>query len=222
MRYLIILLGLFLSSASLAQRNSPFILMGVDYRQFPIDIENAPGGPYSGNGGFYADKFWKVSSLVLGTGLSMKRNLDLSIITFTRYNHLHWLEGRNFASQSTQKRKEKKNFKLDVFFDLNKNISLRKSKKNYFIASLGIGLINLNTNYDVIIQDTFPGGPGMARHYKGSLTKLAPRISTGYRFRNFKIFMEAFITENPDLTNLTSLWLGGGLKYDLFLKNGEK
>jgi len=222
MHRLIILLGLFVSSTSLAQTNSPFILMGIDYRQYPIDIENAPRGPYNSNGGFYGDKFWKTPSLLLGTGLSFKKNLALSLTTFTRYNHLYWLDGQNFASQNVKKRAERKNIKLDMFIDIDKSFRVKKSKNNFLFASLGIGVLNLNTKYNVVIQDTFPNGLGIARHYKGSLTKLAPRISTGYRFKNFKIFIEAFITENPDLTNLISLWLGGGLKYDLFLKNRVK
>jgi hypothetical protein len=222
-------IALLISLCTNAQNNITFFELGLNYRQDPLDIEDVPRGPSlpSGQSGFYGSRFCKVLSLSSNLGVQTNNLFGFSVSAFTRYNHLYWLQGRNFNyydihDPEYDNRKEKKNFKYDIFLNAEKKFRLKKSKERFLFASGGIGFTNLNTKYDVMLQDTFPSGPGEKYNYKGTLLHLSPRFSLGYQFEKLKASIDAFVVEGPDLTNLTSLWLGATIRYEMKFKKRKK
>jgi hypothetical protein len=49
-----------------------------------------------------------------------------------------------------------------------------------------------------------------------------PRLSLGYEYKKIKASLNAFIIEDPELTNLTSLWIGATIGYEMLLKKKKK
>lgn len=186
-----------------------FLSFGLDYRQYPIDIEDVPRGGYSSNAVSSDFRFWQVLSFHSRVGIKLEENWQLSLAGYTRYNHLTWLQGENLAAPITYKRKEKKNIKYDIFLDIEKKLRLKKNKERYFIAIGGIGFTNINTRFDVFLQDTLPSGPTQGHRYQGTFLHFGPRISLGYQYEKIKATIDTYFIEGPDLTNLTSLWIGG-------------
>ena len=204
------------------QKKSHFLSFGLDYRGYPIDIEDVPRGGYSSNGLPDDSKFWQVTNLYGRVGIKLEKNFYLSLASYTRYNHLTWLQGDNLASPVTYKRKEKKNFKFDAFLDIEKKMPLKKNKERYFVALAGIGFTNINTRFDVFLQDTLPSGPTQGRRYQGNFLHFTPRVSLGYQYEKIKLTIDTYFIEGPDLTNLTSLWIGGTVSYEIALKKKNK
>jgi hypothetical protein len=87
----------------------------------------------------------------------------------------------------------------------------------------GIGFININTRYDVVLRDTLENGyvtPG--KRYQGRFVYFGPRISLGYQYKKIKASLDAFVIEDPALTNLTSLWIGATISYEMILRKKKK
>jgi hypothetical protein len=205
------------SVLTFGQSGNSFTHFGMDYRQYPIDIENVPEGPYHSNGSPSDMKFWKVFSIHGAYGLRLEKNWNMSLCINARYNHLHWRQGYNYVNPPRD-RKERKNFKCDVFLDFEKKVRLKKNKEQFFFGIAGIGVTNINTKFDISLQDTLSTGPIAVKHYEGTYAHLSPRISLGYQHKKIKGSLDAYIIEGPDLTNLTSLWLGATLSYEINLK----
>lgn len=208
-----------------AQRTNTFFYFGIDYRLYPIDIENVPAGPLPANKGLPQDdsKFWKVMSLHGKYGLRFEKNWLLSTTLYGRYNLLHREENINYSSPSPtvleppqQRVKEKKNLKFDFFIDIEKRLNLKK--ENFFFASVGLGFTNINSGFDITLTDSVESIPFDTRHYKGMLLHFGPRVSFGYQHKKIKASLDTYLIEGPDLNNLTSLWLGASISYELFLK----
>lgn len=207
---------------SFGQKKAIVSSVGVDYRQTPTDIENVPRGAYSSNGDFYGRKFWEVPSLYLKTGLQQNRNWLFSVSSYFRYNHMNWTSGHTTDTVYPYGQKERKNFKFDIIVDAEKKVRFKNSKGNLFFVG-GIGVININTGYDITLQDSTLNGLGDPRHYKGTLMRLAPRISVGYQYKPVKFSVDCYLVEGPDLTGLASLWIGACLSYEFYLrKPGSK
>jgi len=206
--------------AGKGQKNG-FINFGLDYRQYPIDIEDVSEGPYHSNGAPSDSRLWQVLSIHGAYGFRLEKKWSLSICLYARYNHMHWLQGYNYINPSNE-RKEKKNFKYDVFFDLEKKLQLRKNKEQFLFGKMGIGITNINTRFDISLQDTLLSGPTALKRYKGTYSHLTPRVSLGYQYKRIKASLDSYIIEGPDLTNLTSLWLGATLSYEIPFKAGKK
>lgn len=228
-----IIILLFITSASSGQvkKSNSFLAFGLDYRQYPIDVENVPRGPLPGYKGLPSDdgKFWKVISIHGRYGLRFEKNWFLSASFFGRYNLLHRLEGINYFSPyptvlepSPKKVKEKKNLKFDFFLDVEKKIKFKKSKEIYLFALAGIGFTNINSRFDIILTDSIESIPLNSHHYYGTLLHFGPRLSLGYQFKKIKTSLDAYVIEGPDLTNLTSLWLGATISYEMMLRKKKK
>ncbi len=218
MKVVPLLLFLLIASVASSQKKACFLSFGLDYRGYPIDIEDVPRGGYSSNGLLDDSKFWQVTSLYGRAGIKLDKNFYLSFASYARYNHLTWLQGDNIASTVTYKRREKKNLKFDAFLDIEKKMPLKKNKERYFVALAGIGFTNINTRFDVFLQDTLPSGPTQDRRYQGNFLHFTPRVSLGYQYEKIKLTIDIYFIEGPDLTNLTSLWIGGTVSYEIALK----
>jgi hypothetical protein len=219
----ILFLCFILTASGQVKIHNYFFSCGLDYRQYPIDIEDVPRGGYSSNGYFYGEKFWQTASLHSGFGIVMKKNWQLSITPYFRYNHLHWLKGKNYSIPESGKRMDKKNVKFDLFLDVEKKFQIKKDKPRFITVCAGIGYVNMNTRYNLTLRDTLPSG-GLAdiKHYEGTLLHFGPRLSLGYQYEKIKAFLDAYMIEGPDLTNLTSLWIGGTISYEMPLKKKKK
>jgi hypothetical protein len=220
-----------MSFVATAQKTTSFLSFGLDYRMYPIDVEDVPRGPLPSNKGLPSDdlKFWKASSIHGRYGFILEQNWLLSASLYGRYNLLHRVEGVNYFSPyptvlepSPQKVKERKNFKFDFFIDVEKKIKLKKSKERYFFALAGIGFTNINSRFDIILIDSVESIPFASHHYNGTLLHFSPRISLGYQYNKLKASMDAYIIEDPTLANLTSLWIAASMSYEMVFKKRKK
>lgn len=203
---------------------STFFSFGIDYRQYPTDIEDVQRGPLPSDNGLPDDdgRFWQVVSIYSSYGLGFKNNWILSATIYSRYNLLHRLEGVRYPNPPYNNVKEKKTFKFDSFIDIEKKFPLKKDKERYLLLTGGIGFTNINSGFDITLTDTTETGPFPAKHYKGTLLHFGPRISLGYQYQKIKASVNAFIIEDPTLSNLTSLWLGASISYEITRKRGKQ
>ena len=209
------------SILTFGQSANSFISFGLDYRQYPIDIEDVPRGGYSSNALPDNSEFWQVISVHGRYGIKLKKNWSVSLAFYTRYNHLNWLQGYSYVNPAADLA-EKKNFKYDAFLDIEKKVQLKKNKERYFFVLAGIGFTNINTHFDVFLQDTLPTGPVEGKRYVGSFCRFSPRLSIGYQYGKIKGSLDAYVIEGPDRTNLTSLWLGATIGYEIYLKKKKR
>jgi hypothetical protein len=214
-----------------AQKPTSFLSFGLDSRIYPIDIEDVPRGPLPPDKGLPHDdsKFWKASSIYSRYGYILEKNWLLAVSLYSRFNLHHRVEGINYFSPyptvlepSSKKVKERKNLKFDLFIDLEKKIKLKKSKERYLFALAGIGFTNINSGFDIILTDSIESIPFDSHHYQGTLLHFSPRISLGYQYNKLKASLDAYIIEDPTLANLTSLWIGATISYELILKKKKK
>lgn len=209
------------SLLTFGQSGNSIISFGLDYRQYPIDIEDVPRGGYHSNALPDNSRFWQVISVHGRYGIKLKKNWSLSLAFYTRYNHMNWLQGYNYVNPPSD-RTEKMNFKYDAFLDVEKKVQLKKDTERFLFLLIGVGFTNTNTHFDVFLQDTLPTGPVEGKRYIGSFVHLSTRLSFGYQYEKIKASLDAYIIEGPDRTNLTSLWLGATISYEINLKKKKK
>lgn len=220
MQFIVYIIFILLPILSYGQAKSSFFSFGIDFRQYPIDIENQPRGALPGSKGLPSDdsRFWNVLSVHGSFGFRTENKWLMSFTCYTRYNLLHRKEGINLTELSKRKPAEMKNFKYDIFLDVEKKLNVKKSKVRYFFVLAGIGFTNIITRFDIILTDTTENGPLPPHHYKGSFFHFTPRISIGYQFEKIKASLDAYIIEGPDRTGLTSLWSGATICYELYFR----
>lgn len=206
-----------------AQNKQGFISFGLDYRIFPIDIEDVPNGPLPADMGLPEDdsKFWQATSVHTRYGIHLKRNWSLSMSFYTRYNLLHRLEGINVDKPYPENIRKKKTFKYDVFIDLEKKIRLRKFDQSFFILA-GAGFTNMNSRYDITLTDYRDSGPFLPRRYKGTFLRFTPRLSLGYQYQKMRGSLDTYFIEGSTRNNLTALWFGGTISYELQRRKKNK
>ncbi len=228
MKYFFLLVVLLHFFSASAQKKS-FVEFGIDYRQYPIDIEDVRGGGQTGGGLMLPsdkdERFWQTFSLSGKWGLLAKKNWLFSFSTSTRYNYLHRTQNHNtyYNGQynvTTKTRNAKFNFKYDLFFNIEKKIKL--NKQSFILAEAGVGFTNINSKFDVTLTDSLEHQAMLPVRYHGTLRQFGPKFSLGYQYKKFKAMITAFVIEDPDLNNLTSLWIGGGLSYEMLLKKRKK
>lgn len=220
MKFLLLNIILFYSYVVAAQKKISVLSFGIDYRLYPIDIEDVPRGPLPDNNGLPSDdgRFWQAVSIQGRYGIRFEKNWLISASLYTRYNLLHRLEGVRYPNPAFKQVKEKKNLKFDIFLDLEKKIRLKKEKERYFWGVAGLGFTNINSRFDIILTDTSEYGPFPEHHYKGTMLHFGPRLSFGYQYENIKASLDTYLIEDPALTNLTSLWFGATICYEISIK----
>jgi hypothetical protein len=231
MRISLLLFLIFIATHSSAQKHKPVPVFsfGLDYRQTPIDIEDVPRGPsLTSTFGELTDfDFWRVLSVHGRLGIKTKSNWLLSIVGYTRYNHNHYVEDPLMPSGPTvyvynENTKDKERFKFDVFVDLEKKIRLKRNQDKFFTILAGLGLTNINSQVDIIYQKNNTGGTTIPTKYKGTYLQLGPKLSLGYQQKRIKSSLDAYFIEDPLKTDLTSLWLGATISYEMRLKKKNK
>jgi hypothetical protein len=223
MKYLLFLIALICSLAANSQKPVSFFSFGLDYRQYPIDIENVPRGQLPRPKGLpsYNLQFWKIPSVHSQFGALLKKNWVLTGTLYSRYNLLNRTQNVNY-SRPPEKVKRRNNFKYDFFLDIEKKLRIKKDKEKYFLASAGIGFTNINSKFDVTLIDTTAYGNYGSIRYHGTMFHFGPRISLGYQYKKLKITLNAYIIEDPELTNLNSLWTGATISYVMILRKKKK
>jgi hypothetical protein len=157
-------------------------------------------------------------------GIKTKKNWLLSIVGNTRYNHNHYSEDPLIPSGPTvyyynENTKEKEKIKLDVFFDVEKKIRIRRNKERFLTILTGLGLTNINSQVDITYRrNNYTGGTNDPIRYKGSYLHFGPKFSLGYQYKKIKSSLDAYFIEDPLKTNLTSLWIGAAISYEMSLK----
>ena len=200
--------------SSFAQTNS--LSLGLDYRTYPLDIEDAPMGPSHGDASFYSESFWKPLSFRLSFKKTILKNWSAMLSGVVRYNHTNWKYGINSTQNNNEERPENKSVKYDFVIDLEKEVPCSESLQRGFIIQFGIGAYNLNSEFNVYHRDTLPSGLSDIRHYKGSFSKVGPHLGVGYRVKKLKFVFDCYFVEGPTFQNLTSLWFGTHVVYVIF------
>jgi hypothetical protein len=225
MRRLILIIALTFSMLVKAQKLKPFAAVGLDYRQELIDIEDVPrgGSLTSTYGELTHAKFWQALSLHGRFGIKTKNNWLFSIVGYTRYNPNHYLEDPYSISGPTttnfnENTKSKSKIKFDVFLDVEKKIKLSKNEEKYLTILSGLGLMNINSQADLYYKPNIPGGTSEPKKYVGSYFDFGPKLSLGYQFKKIKGSLDAYFTEDELKTNLTAMWVGVTISYELNLK----
>jgi hypothetical protein len=203
--------------ASHGQGKNVFLSFGFDYRDNPIDIEDVPRGPgLPNNGGFYDTKFWQTTSVHSRVGMLLTNKWKLSVAAYARYNHFHWMDG--IAHE-----KSKKNLKYDLFSDAEYAFQLHKKKQRYLFMMAGLGVTNLHTKYNVHLRYITPWGDTTAvKQFRGTFAHFTPRFSIGYQFEKLKASLDAYFVEGIDRNELTAIWIGATISYELILKNKKR
>jgi len=231
MRLFFLCSAILISFCTSAQKTISFFSFGLDHRQYPIDIEDVPRGPSIDNNGLPSDdrRFWSVTSIHGRYGMIFGKNWFVSSAFYGRYNLLHRTESINYFSPyptvlepSPKKIKERKNLKFDFFIDVEKKIKLKKSKEIYLFALAGIGFTNINSRFDITLTDSVNSIPFDSHHYHGTFLHFGPHLSLGYQYKKIKASLDAYVIEGPDLSNLTSLWTGATISYEVLLKKKKK
>jgi hypothetical protein len=222
-KFLLFTIAFICSLAANSQKFVPIFSCGLDFRQSPIDIENVPRGSLPTPKGLpsYNLHFWKTFSVHSQFGLLFKRNWMLSGTLYSRYNILNRTQNVNY-SHPPEKVKKRSNIKFDFFLDIEKKVRLKKNQEKYFLASAGIGFTNINSRFDVTLIDTSEYGYYGSVRYQGTMFHFGPRISLGYQYKRFKITLNCYVIEDPELTNLTSLWTGAAISYEMMLGKKKK
>lgn len=206
-----------------AQSKQDFISFGLDYRIFPIDIEDVPSGPLPADKGLPDDdsKFWQAISVHTRYGIRLKRNWSLSLSFYTRYNLLHRLEGINVDKPYPGNIRKKRSFKYDCFVDMERKFRLKKNDRSFFILA-GAGITNMNSRFDITLTDYRDSGPFPPRRYKGTFLHFSPRLSLGYQYQKMRGSFDTYFIEGSTRNNLAALWFGGTISYELQLKKKKK
>lgn len=215
----------FLSSSMLqAQPTVTTISAGIDYRIDPFDIEDIPRGALPTPKGFpdYNLKFWQTFSIHGQYGLLFKKNWFASLTLSTRYNTLHRTQSLNYSRPLPENPRRKKNFKYDLFADIEKKIPLKQKRDNYFLVSLGLGLTNINSKFDITLTDTSETGITSSKQYQGTMLHFGPRINLGYQHRSIKAYLNTYIIEGRDRINLIALWIGCSVNYEIIPRKKKK
>jgi hypothetical protein len=222
MRITSFLILLFFTLSSSAQKRKPgwFVGAGIDFRSESIDIEDSPNPSPPQYGPPYENNFWKTLSLHGRFGYTPGSNWFFSTSFYTRYNAFHRIEGVNFSSTLPKEPRKKKNFKYDIFLDVEKKFRIKKNKERFLLVQGGVGFVNINTRFDVSLTDTSHWGTTYTNHYKGTLLHLGPRMSIGYQYERMKLSLDGYITEDAALSNLTAVWIGATLSYEFPTKKG--
>ncbi len=221
---------LLLGHLVVAQQPKPMwvVSAGIDYRQFPIDIENTGRGPLpaSSYGEMTGDGFWKTLSVSGSIGLRKADGWEFSLVSYFRYNHNHYTEdpykpdgASAFIFNKNAAGKSK--LKLDLFLCAGKRFSLGHKGHSFLVTQAGAGFTNINSGTDIVYQRNLVAGTETAV-YKGSYFHFGPSVSIGYQYKRFRFLVEAFMIEDPSKSGLTSVWSGAGLYYDLTLKRKRR
>jgi hypothetical protein len=211
---------------AMTQQKETFAGFGLDFRQDPIDIEDVPRGPSltSTYGKLTHLNFWKVLSIHGRLGIKSKDNWLFSIVCYTRYNPNHYVEYPFIPSGLTslsynENAKAKKRIKFDLFLDIEKKLRIRRNLEKYLTILAGLGLTNINSQANLTYQrNDNSGGTPEPISYKGSYLHFGSRFSLGYQYKRLKCSLDAYVIEDPLKTDLTSLWLGATISYELNLK----
>jgi hypothetical protein len=217
------------STTIIGQKNKHIINIGIDYRTYPIDIEDTPvdasGGLQSSTyGDLTGDGFWKTISIHGRYGVLTKKKWCFSIAAYARYNHNHYTKEPYYVIAPTvlgtdPNTPDKSKLKIDLFLDIEKKITLKKNRENYLFFIGGVGLTNINSGTDIdYIKNNYPGGSQQPARYKGNFLNFGPRFSVGYQHNKIKGSLDAYFIEDPGLTDLLSLWFGVTISYEIALK----
>lgn len=229
MRLIFFSLFLTISFFSTAQLKGSFLCFGIDYRWYPTDIEDASSGPLTPiNGSTFGEltdsRFWQVLSIHGRLGIEAKKKWLFSIVCNARYNHNNYIEDPYIQTGPTsgsfiKNTREKKKIKLDVFFDIEKKIRLVKKQEKYLTLLAGLGFTNINSHTSVTYKSNISSE---IKTYTGSYLNFGPKFSIGYQYKKIKGSLDTYMIEDPLKSNLTSLWLGATVSYEIRLKNKKR
>ncbi len=228
MRLTVLITFILFAFSAFGQVKETILSFGIDYRDSPTDIENIRPGPIPRPKGIPDGhrNFWKALSLHGQFGYKLKKSWILSASLYGRYNFFHRIENINYstdpsnptAAYPTNRPKSINSFKYDLFLDIEKKIRLKKNKERYFLLQAGVGLTNINSKFDVTLTDSLDHRTDGPKRYYGTYLHFGPRLNIGYQYNKIKLYLISFLIEDPLLTNLTSLWIGGGISYEMILK----
>jgi hypothetical protein len=198
-------------------KNAPKINTGIACRPELFELTNyiVRGGPEKGYQ-FKGISFMNKPNLVLE--LSQKLNHERWIVKLSNYFSRNYLV--TTVDSFNKPVKDLYSFKYDLFFDINYELRLRKHKYSFFYLGAGIGRMNISKKFDY----NFPTGErdiNGNRIFEKRATSLAfwaPRLSVGFAYKNFNVFVIAHGTPDEDLNSNPSLWVEYKLLYSFQLK----
>ena len=190
-----------------AQKNtklSPSIEVGVAYRAGVIELSKLSrlpnlGQPYTTYTYSSKKHFNNVNLSIALQQFVLKQRISLQIASYFRHNHLYY--GKNAQGISSNKEKEYKRLKYDLFFD--GLFNFKKSKSGIgIILGAGIGVMN----YGTLFKDSVWRGSDSLIATRG-FRFLAPRLIVGVIKNNFSFFAVAHGTPDKEYEGNPSIWL---------------
>lgn len=185
---------------------NPSIEIGVAYRPGVIELSKLSrlpnlGQPYT-TFTYSSKKHFNNANLSIALQqFVLRQSIGLQIASYFRYNHLYY--GKNAQGVSSNKEKEYKRLKYDVFIDGLYHFKKRKPSSIGIELGLGIGYMNLGTRF----RDSLLDYNNNYREATGGFDFLAPRLIVGLNKNNFSFFAVAHGTPDSEYEGNPTIWL---------------
>jgi hypothetical protein len=192
-----------------AQKNTelnPSIEVGIAYRPGVIELSELSrlpnlGQPHTTYAYSSKKHFNNVNLSIAAQQFVLKKRLGLQAASYFRYNHLYY--GKNAQGVSSNKEKEYKRLKYDLFFD--GIYHFKKSKSGIgIVLGAGIGFMNYGTRFN---DSTWWINRNIYVETGKSFNFMAPRLIVGVDKSRFSIFAIAYGTPDAEYESNPTIWL---------------
>ena len=185
-----------------------FIFSGISKKTESFNIKNIRNSQAAADDNiqYNANKFFSSFNLYAEGRLSISSSVYTSIRTYFRYNHHYYKKLPQPGLVYEQNLPVKRQFKMDVFFDLGKQFFL--NKRAIFFIGMGVGVNNINSGYDFTYIDTTYFGQPYDKNFRGNWLKASPSLTIGIAKGKYCFSTDVMFTKDPTFENLPSVNVG--------------
>lgn len=185
---------------------NPSIELGIAYRPGIIELSGLSrlpnlGQPYTTYAYSATKHFNNINLSIALQQLVLKKRISLQLASYFRYNHLYY--GKNAQGVSSNKEKEYKRLKYDLFVDGIYHFKKTKSGIGILLGA-GIGFMNNGTLFN---DSTWWQNNNIYVETDKIFRFLAPRIIVGAGKNNFSFFAIAHGTPDSEYEGNPTIWL---------------
>lgn len=185
---------------------NPSIEVGIAYRSGVIELSELSrlpnlGQPYTTYTYSSKKHFNNVNLSIALQQYVLKKRISLQVASYFRYNHLYY--GKNEQGVSSNKEKEYKRLKYDLFIDGLYHFKKTKSGIGIVLGA-GIGVMNYGTLFN---DSTWWINNNIYIETDKSFRFLAPRLIVGLNKNNFSFFAIAHGTPDSEYEGNPTIWL---------------
>jgi hypothetical protein len=199
---------------------NPLVEVGIAYRPGIIELSELSrlpnlSQPYTTYAYSSKKHFNNINLSIALQQYVLKQRISLQGASYFRYNHLYY--GKNAQGISSNKEKEYKRLKYDLFID--GIYHFKKSKSGIgILLGAGIGIMN----YGTLFKDSVWRGNDSVIATRG-FRFMAPRLIVGLTKNNFSFFAIGYGTPDKEYEGNPSIWLEFKGAYSLspFKKRGK-